>query len=176
MTRILQSVGEVVNEAGHWRLFVDNREAVPSIGQGIHSSREVRVALRLIEARYAEPLTLRTLAGAIGCSREHLARRFRRETGITVHRHLVHVRVTRAAHEVRRGDKIEAVMLGVGFRGKRNFYRQFRAEFGTTPGAYRAAPQDPASDVERLPVASATTGTEPSGDGAAVESWCGARP
>jgi transcriptional regulator GlxA family with amidase domain len=134
---------------------VHDRYAIPSIGPETHPSREVREALRLIEARYAEPLTLRTLAGAVGCSREHLARRFRRETGVTVHRHLVHVRVTRAAHEVRRGDKIEAVMLGVGFRGKRNFYRQFRAEFGTTPGAYRAWPQDPASDAERPHVASA---------------------
>lgn len=126
-----------------------NRDKIPSNGPGTRPSREVREALRLIEARYAEPLTLRTLARAIGCSREHLARRFRRETGMTVHRHLVHVRVTRAAHEVLQGDKIEAVMLGVGFRGKRNFYRQFRARFGTTPGAYRSAPRDPTCDAHR---------------------------
>jgi transcriptional regulator GlxA family with amidase domain len=102
-------------------------------------SPEVTRALDHLERHYERPLRLVDLALVAGCSRERLVRAFRRETGSTVHAHLVRLRLTRAARDVGAGDKIEAVMLGVGYRGKRNFYRQFKARFGTTPGGYRAA-------------------------------------
>jgi transcriptional regulator GlxA family with amidase domain len=38
---------------------------------------------------------------------------------------------------VQAGAKVEAVMLSVGIRGKANFYRHFKARFGTTPAEYR---------------------------------------
>ena len=100
-------------------------------------SREVHRAMRYIEAHYEEDISLARLARVADCSRRHLAAAFRRETGETVHNHLVRVRLRRAALHVRAGDKIEAVMLGVGFRGKRNFYRLFKAQYGATPDAYR---------------------------------------
>lgn len=104
--------------------------------RGKHS-REVHRALRYIEAHYDEDISLARLARVADCSRRHLAETFRRETGETVHSYLVRVRLMRAAMHVRAGDKIEAVMLGVGFRGKRHFYRLFKARFGATPCAYR---------------------------------------
>jgi transcriptional regulator GlxA family with amidase domain len=33
--------------------------------------------------------------------------------------------------------KVEAVSLLVGYRSKKNFYRQFKRRFGTTPFAHR---------------------------------------
>ncbi len=41
------------------------------------------------------------------------------------------------ASQVRSGMKIEAVSLDLGYRSKKNFYRQFRRRFGMTPDAYR---------------------------------------
>jgi AraC-like DNA-binding protein len=94
-------------------------------------------------------------------SREHLARRFRLETGSTVHRYVIHVRLSHAAAEVQVGDKVEAVMLGVGYRSKRNFYRQFKRQYGSTPGTYRhagaIAPRRAAADY-RLPPTDDTVG------------------
>ena len=100
-------------------------------------SPEVSRALDHLAAHYQTPVRLVDVARAAGCSRERLVRAFRRETGSTIHRHLIRLRLARAAREVGAGDKIEAVMLGVGYRGKRNFYRQFKARFGMTPGRYR---------------------------------------
>jgi AraC-like DNA-binding protein len=115
--------------------------AALSSSRGKHS-REVHRALRYIEAHYDEDISLARLARVADCSRRHLAEHFRRETGETVHSYLVRVRLMRAAMHVRAGDKIEAVMLGVGFRGKRHFYRLFKARFGATPCAYRAREED----------------------------------
>jgi AraC-like DNA-binding protein len=102
-------------------------------------SAEVARALAYLAANYARPITVDELARAAGCGRDRLARAVRRETGVTIQTHLVRLRLARAAREVGAGDKIEAVMLGVGYRGKRNFYRQFKARFGMTPGRWRAA-------------------------------------
>jgi AraC-like DNA-binding protein len=100
-------------------------------------SREVARALRYIEANYDQRLSLARLARVAGCCRSTLTRAFRRELGQTVHAYLVQRRLAHAASGVKMGDKIEAVMLGVGFRSKRNFYRQFKAHFGRTPADFR---------------------------------------
>jgi transcriptional regulator GlxA family with amidase domain len=112
-------------------------------------SPEVRRALAHLAANCERPLNLAELARVAGCSRDRLARLVRGETGLSVHAHLISLRLARAAREVRAGDKIEAVMLGVGYRGKRNFYRQFKARFGTTPGRYRAASNGDDSEEAR---------------------------
>lgn len=84
-------------------------------------SREVERVLRYIEAHYEEVIGLARLASVAGCSRRRLASVFRRETGETIHHYLMRVRLQRAAMEVRAGDKIEAVMLGVGIKGEGEF-------------------------------------------------------
>jgi AraC-like DNA-binding protein len=101
-------------------------------------SRHVVTACRYMDAHYEEVISLTLLAGVVGCSRSYLAERFRRETGETVHGYLTRVRLNRAMRDVRAGEKVEAVMLGVGIRGKANFYRHFRARFGKTPAECRS--------------------------------------
>jgi AraC-like DNA-binding protein len=101
-------------------------------------SVEVRRALEYLAAHYERPFNAAELTRAAGCSRDRLARLVRRETGLSLRAHVMRLRLAHAAREVRAGDKIEAVMLGVGYRGKRNFYRQFKARFGMTPGRWRA--------------------------------------
>jgi AraC-like DNA-binding protein len=102
-------------------------------------SGHVETACCYIDAHYDEAISLTMLADVVGCSRRHLAKRFRRETGETVHGYLTRVRLSHAVGNVRAGAKIEAVMLGVGIRGKANFYRHFKARFGATPAEYRVA-------------------------------------
>lgn len=94
-------------------------------------------AINVIEARYRDPLTLRTIACAVQRDRAYLARLFRRATGHTLHGYLTRVRVKHATTLIAEGQKVEAVMLQVGYRSKKNFYRQFRSITGVTPGAYR---------------------------------------
>jgi transcriptional regulator GlxA family with amidase domain len=55
---------------------------------------------------------------------------------MTVRQWLTRVRLDHAASLIREGIKIEAVALIVGYHSKKNFYRQFRRRFATTPSAY----------------------------------------
>ena len=104
-------------------------------------SHHVVSACRYIDAHYEEAISLTRLANVVGCSRRYLAERFRRETGETVHGYLTRVRMNHALEDVQAGGKVVAVMLGVGIRGKANFYRHFKARFGVTPTEYRAGDQ-----------------------------------
>jgi AraC-like DNA-binding protein len=101
----------------------------------------VRRVATFIEQHYAEPLTLERLASVVGWHRASLATEFRRETGLTVHDFLTQVRIRRATDLLRRGDKIEPVIMLVGYRGKKNFYRHFKRQLGMTPGEFKEKEQ-----------------------------------
>ena len=92
-----------------------------------------------MRAHYDEPISLDSLAACIGRNAAYTATLFHRQTGTTIHRYLTRVRMRRAAMLLRRSEKVEAVMLQVGYRGKKNFYRQFETAFGVTPGRYKAS-------------------------------------
>jgi two-component system, response regulator YesN len=99
-------------------------------------SLSVQQMLREIDQRYFDPLTLDVLAARLKQDPRYLGRRFRIELGISVHEYLVQVRLDHAAAAIRRGVKIDAVSLLVGYRSKKNFFSAFKRRFGTTPGAY----------------------------------------
>lgn len=90
----------------------------------------------LIEESYAEPVTLHVLAAALGRQASYLGALFRQETGVSMHEWLTRVRLAHATALIREGVKIEAVALLVGYRSKKNFYRQFKSRFATTPLAH----------------------------------------
>jgi two-component system, response regulator YesN len=94
--------------------------------------------LELIEESYAQPVTLRRLATELDRQASYLGALFRRETGVSVRQWLTRVRLDRASTLIREGVKIEAVAMLVGYRSKKNFYRQFKRRFAMTPVAYGA--------------------------------------
>ena len=96
----------------------------------------VQTMIDVIERSYQQPITLHTLAAMLNRQSAYLGHLFRKETGMTVRQRLTSVRLERAAALIREGVKIEAVATVVGYRSKKNFYRQFRRHFATTPSAY----------------------------------------
>ena len=90
-----------------------------------------------IHRRYNQRLTLGSLAKILGRQSAYLGRLFRDEIGVTVHEYVTRERMVFAAVQIRAGVKIEAVSLDLGYRSKKNFYRQFKRHFGMTPDAYR---------------------------------------
>ena len=98
----------------------------------------VRRICVLIRAHYDERISIESLAARIGRNPAYTATLFHRQTGTTIHRYVTRVRMRRAATLLRRSEKVEAVMLQVGYRSKKNFYRQFAMAFGITPGEYKA--------------------------------------
>jgi two-component system response regulator YesN len=95
--------------------------------------------LDVIERSYSEPITLQFLGTVLDRQASYLGGLFRREVGLSVRQRLTDVRLDRATMLIRDGVKIEAVALLVGYRSKKNFYRQFKRRFGMTPFAYGAA-------------------------------------
>ena len=95
-------------------------------------------AVRLIEARPDEPLTLGALARAARLSPYHFLRTFERLTGVTPHQFVLRARLREAATRLVTGPaKVLDVALDCGFGDVSNFNRAFRAEFGMSPRAYR---------------------------------------
>jgi len=85
-----------------------------------------------------ERWTLGRLAAAVGASPFHLCRAFKAETGGTLHRWLVEVRLRCALERVAEpGSDLAAVALDAGFASHSHFTQAFRRAFGTTPSAYR---------------------------------------
>lgn len=101
-------------------------------------SPQVRHICLFIRAHYDERISLESLAAREGRNTAYMATLFHRQTGTTIHRYLTRIRMRRAAILLRRSEKVEAVMLQVGYRSKMNFYRQFETAFGVTPGQYKA--------------------------------------
>jgi two-component system response regulator YesN len=99
----------------------------------------VEHVIEMIRAHYAEPVTLRQVAAGMGRHPNYVGLVFHEQMGLTVRGYLTRFRLERAADLIARGDKIEAVSLCVGYRSKRNFYRQFKRCFGMTPQQYRRA-------------------------------------
>jgi len=91
----------------------------------------------LIEHGFMDRITLKTISAAVRGKPSVLGRIFEAQVGVSVHEYLTRVRLAHAAHLVRSTMKIEVVALVVGYRSKKNFYRQFSRHFGVTPEAYR---------------------------------------
>src|SRR5262245_54978483 len=98
----------------------------------------VRRMCRIMRAHYDQPISLASLARGMERNVAYTATLFRRQTGTTIHRYLTRIRMRRAATLLRRSEKVEAVMLLVGYRSKKNFYHQFATTYGVTPGVYKA--------------------------------------
>jgi two-component system response regulator YesN len=91
----------------------------------------------LIHERLSGIVTLPMLGQVLGRRPSYLGGLFRKERRMSVRDYATRVRMQRAEQLVREGLKIEAVALTVGYRSKKNFYRQFKRHFGTTPERYR---------------------------------------
>jgi YesN/AraC family two-component response regulator len=108
-------------------------------GETTDSERIVSRMMALIHTRYAGVVTLRTLGAALDQRPKHLGWVFRRTLGISARECLTRVRIDHAIELIQAGVKIEAIALIVGYRSKKNFYRQFKRRYSTTPEAFRRA-------------------------------------
>lgn len=104
-----------------------------------HHGRIANV-LRLLETHLAEPHSLVKLARFACLSPYHFLRTFRDVTGVTPHQWLLRTRLRAAAQRLSASDeRVTDIAFDVGFEDLSNFVRSFRAEFGVSPRAYRAA-------------------------------------
>jgi AraC family transcriptional activator FtrA len=88
--------------------------------------------------RLAHPLTVEDLARRARLGSRTLARRFRDELGVSPGRWLLRQRLLRACTLLEETDlAVDVIARKVGLSTEGNLRRRFRAEFETTPSAYR---------------------------------------
>ncbi|HET9482154.1 MAG TPA: AraC family transcriptional regulator [Candidatus Polarisedimenticolia bacterium] len=100
----------------------------------------VEALQKCLAMRYRERLSLHELAREVASSPFHLARLFRRETGLPIHRYRLRLRLREALlrlAETRAG--ITELALDLGFGDHSHLTRSFQAEYGLSPAAWRKA-------------------------------------
>lgn len=98
----------------------------------------LRRAVKVIEARLQEPLTMEELADAAGLSRRGLYNLFERELRMTPVEYLNKKRIKMAMGLLEKTDEeIGSIARGCGMPVLSTFIRQFTMATGQTPGAWR---------------------------------------
>jgi AraC family transcriptional regulator len=100
----------------------------------------VEAARQLIADSYRQSLTLDRLAAQLGASPFYLCRVFREQTGFSIHRYRVRLRLQEALHRIdpARGSLTE-LALDLGFSSHSHFTCAFRRECGVPPSVARDA-------------------------------------
>jgi AraC-like DNA-binding protein len=98
------------------------------------------LVVAFVERNYAQRISLRDVADAVGYSAPHLTTAFRRETGTPVTSWIIKQRIAAAKRLLREENvNVATVCEAVGFNDLRYFTRQFQRHAGMTPGKYRSA-------------------------------------
>jgi AraC-like DNA-binding protein len=104
------------------------------------TARHLVRAQDLVDARYAEPLTVADVARSAGLSPAHFSREFRRAFGESPHVYLLTRRLERAASMLRMTDRTVAdICVAVGLSSVGSFTSTFTRVYGETPTEYRAS-------------------------------------
>ena len=98
----------------------------------------VRCVERLLEERYAAPLSVQGMAREAGVSSSTLRRNFAAQRGHSPAAALLKVRLQNAVARLENGhETVEAVALSCGFDSASHLTRHFKAHTGTAPGTWR---------------------------------------
>lgn len=90
-----------------------------------------------IENHIGEPISVEELARQVHMSKYHFLRKFKEQTGVTVHSFVLHKRLIRASEELLQGVNMTQVWQNAGFSDYSSFLRNFKHAFGMPPGRYR---------------------------------------
>jgi AraC family transcriptional regulator len=125
---------------------VDQRRAVvrqPMRAVTRQAHRDLVDAARVVLAcRFHDKLSPAELVRSVFSSPFHLARVFRRETGLSLHRQLTRLRLRHALEHLTDGKSdLFMLALDLGFSSHAHFRHAFRREFGSAPSRLRSSPK-----------------------------------
>lgn len=101
-------------------------------------TRRILDAVRYINAYFAEPCPLDTLAGVAEMNRFRFAKRFRAVTGETANQYVINRRLSAAATRLAASKApIAEIAFAVGFNDLSHFDACFRSAFGCAPSVWR---------------------------------------
>ncbi len=143
-TSDLREHGKIIQlevEARVRRFALANVESARSFDSSPPSSAAEHLSERVAEvigARFAERLSIETIATAVGSSPHRVMRAFKKSCGMSIGDYLTGVRVSQAQRLLVQTDaKMLDVALRSGFGSSSRFYDAFTTAVGQTPSAYR---------------------------------------
>jgi AraC-like DNA-binding protein len=162
---LLDRVGEILHRRFHERFEPSACQAPPAVlphsvwptpgtslehllqawcrdyGKWFHAHHSLPPALRakeLLQDRFAEPLTIRMLASAVGSNRSSLAEQFTAAFGIAPAEYLGRVRIRHGLRGLRASDaSIDEVAKIVGYQSGAKFAARVQRSIGVTPAQAR---------------------------------------
>lgn len=97
----------------------------------------LRCAMTLVQSKYAEPITLKSIADSIGVNTDYLGRLFRHHTDGTLGEFLNRVRVNHACLMLEKGHySVGEIALRVGYADAAHFGKVFKRLMNCTPSDY----------------------------------------
>lgn len=102
--------------------------------------REALIRVRdYLQANLGKRVSMGDLATVAAMSRFHLTRQFQRQFGLPLHAYHLQLRLQQARRLLKLGEPISKIAISLGFVDQSHLHRRFKAAFGVTPGAWRAA-------------------------------------
>jgi AraC family transcriptional regulator len=108
----------------------------PAVTDAVH--RAVDRARELLASNPGGQASLAEVAHQVFVSPFHLARQFRRHTGLSLHGYRTRLRMAMALERLRQGETdLSALALDLGYSSQSHFSAVFRRSFGHAPGQVR---------------------------------------
>ena len=110
---------------------------VRAVGWKFTGNEIANTVLEYIHAHYYEKMELETLANYTFCSPSHIARDFKKHTGMTVISYVHKVRIEKSIEKMtEEGLSVKEAAEEVGYQSLNNFYKYFKQYTGMAPAAY----------------------------------------
>ncbi len=97
------------------------------------SDSQVERLLKYINRNLSENLSIDHLAERFFFSKYHMMRKFKKETGYTIHNYIISKRLLRARSLIAQGTPVMKAAMQSGFQDYTAFVRAYKKQFGTVP-------------------------------------------
>ncbi|PHD76710.1 DNA-binding response regulator [Bacillus sp. AFS043905] len=112
--------------------------------RSIHRLDEIDAARRMedmvsyVDMYYMEDLSLEKLSNVFFLSREHISRKYKQETGMTLSKYITELRISQAKSWLKQKDKsIYSISTMLGYQDEIYFSKLFKKVVGMTPFEFR---------------------------------------
>ncbi|MCS0824848.1 response regulator [Cytobacillus firmus] len=104
----------------------------------LDDARRMQDIISYVEKNYMKELSLEKLSNRFFLSREHISRKFKQETGMTLSKYIINLRINQAKCWLNEtAESIFSIALMLGYQDEKYFSKLFKKVVGMTPFEYR---------------------------------------